>query len=94
VGEKLTFVKPFHDLQFLPRLPIFNELTLALLIHAFDNLCRRVYTPQAHNRTYHLKPKFGSGHSFLQALRQRPSLLNPALPQSSELLLRTYQVMG
>jgi hypothetical protein len=94
VGGKLTFVKPLHDLQFLPRLSIFNQLPLVLLTHAFDNLGYSLYTPQAQERTYNLKLKLCSGHSFLQALRQRPSPLKPALPQSSELLLRVHQVMG
>jgi hypothetical protein len=94
VGGKLTFVKPFNDLQFLPRLPIFNQLPLVLLTHTFDNLCYSVYTSEPYNRTYDLELKFCCGHSILQALRQRASLLKPALPQSGELLLRVNQVMG
>jgi hypothetical protein len=94
VGEKQAFVKALHDLQFLPRLSIFNELPLVLFTQAFDDLCRRVYTPQAHDGTCRLKMKFGCGHAFFHDLGQRPSLLEPALRQSRELLLRVNQVMG
>jgi hypothetical protein len=65
VGGKLTFVKPHHDFQFLPRLPIFDQLPLVLLTHAFDDLGYSLYAPQAQERTRNLKSKFCSSHSLL-----------------------------
>ena len=48
VGGELAVVKPFDDLQFLARVPVFNQLLLVLLAHVFDDLDDSVYTSQAH----------------------------------------------
>jgi hypothetical protein len=79
VGGELTLVKPLHDLHFLPRLPIIDQLPFVLLTQVFDNLNGSVYAPLAHSRTYGVDLKFCSAHSFLQAFRQRTSLLEPIL---------------
>jgi hypothetical protein len=94
VGGKLTFVEPLNDFQLLPRLPVFDQLPLALLAQAFDDLGCRLYTSQAQGRAYNLKLNLGPGHSLLQARGKRPSFLKSALLQCSELLLRANQSMG
>ena len=91
VGGKLTFVQPLNDLQLLPRLPVFDQLPLALLAQAFDNLGCRFYPSQAQGRAYKLKLNLGPLHSSLQARGKRPSVLKPAPLQCSELLLRANQ---
>jgi hypothetical protein len=94
VGGQLTFMKPFDDFQFLTGLSVFDHLSLALPAQAFDNLSRRLNTPQAQGRGYYLKLNFGSGHSTLQALRYRPGFLEAALLQGSELLLGESQLIA